>query len=104
MTGHAERLACPLGGLHGSELRTAQAGVEVDAEDRQRAAGGVGMHRAALGERALVVRQAVFRFGVSQKPEHADNSSGSGNFAGKRAAVTVRRTLIPMTEAAVRRW
>jgi hypothetical protein len=34
------------------------------------------LHRAALGQRPIVVGYAVFRFGVSQKPEHAENCSG----------------------------
>jgi hypothetical protein len=49
------------------------------AEDRERTAGRVGLHRAALGERALVVGQTIFCLGVSQEPEHGQNSSGIGS-------------------------
>jgi hypothetical protein len=48
----------------------------MDVEHREGAAGGVRLDRAALGERSLVVGQAVLRLGVAQKPEHVQNSSG----------------------------
>jgi hypothetical protein len=38
------------------------------------------VHRAAFRQRALVVGQAIFRFGVSQKPQHAHNSSRTRDF------------------------
>ena len=66
-----ERRAGQLGGLQRAQLGARQAGVDVGAEPLERAAGGLGLMDPALGQRTLVVGEAVRRLGVAKQPEHA---------------------------------
>jgi hypothetical protein len=67
----AERFACQLGGLERAALRTREARIDVRAEQRKRATGGLGLRDAAFGQRPVIVGEAVGGLCVAEQPEHS---------------------------------
>jgi len=67
----AERRACHLRGLQGPHLGARQARVDGGTERLQGAPGRFGLADPSVGQRALVIGNAIDRLSMAQEPEHA---------------------------------